>query len=669
MSALQEVRREELEAEIERLRARLAEAEETIQAIQAGDVDALVIGQGEEQRIFSLTGAERPYRALIEQMEEGAAILDRDGSIQYCNRAFADLLSSPLENAIGQMLVDCVLHEDRATYTELLSHAQSAGAHGEIRLAAAGGRAIPIFISLTPQKESGSESIGLVVMDLTERKLAERVSWSAQFVRGLIEKAPIGIAVLDEKMRYALINPVFRALAGEDDSAPAGIVQIIAPLVSQVLESGKAISVPECPVTEATQSWWKLDLVPLLDEREGSEWVLVLTEDISERKRAGDTIRQSQELLQEADRRKDEFLATLAHELRNPLAPIRTAAQLLASAKLRPEQLQWAQSLIQRQVGHMALLLDDLLDVSRITQGKLSLKLEDVAVVNVVDAAVEVARPLLDSKHHRLVVNLPAETIRLRADALRLSQIISNLLTNAAKYTDPAGHIELGGSIQGGMFCLSVKDDGIGIAPQSLSRIFEMFSQVEGALGRSDGGLGIGLALVKGLVSLHGGSIEAHSAGLGQGSQFTVRLPLPTSGATLPTASGEKAPASADSRRRVLLVDDNKDAADALAMLLEFDGQEVRVAYSARAALSIAQTFRPDVALLDIGMPDMNGYELARTLRQTSWGRSLFLIALTGWGQEDDRLRATQAGFDHHLTKPVDPQAVERLLNSAPVRD
>jgi PAS domain S-box-containing protein len=668
-------RREELEAEVASLRVRLAEAEETIEAIQTGQVDALVIHGAEGQRIFSLTGAERPYRALIEQMGEGAAILDRDGSIQYCNRAFADLLSSSLETVIGQMFVDRVLNADQPTFMALLRQAHRLGAHGEIQLALPAGGAVPVFLSLTPLKESDSDSIALVAMDLTERKQAERVSWSAQFVRGLIEKAPIGIAVVDRKLRYTLSNPVFRTLVGEQipsgavpdlSAAPApGIVQIIAPLASQVLGEGRAISVPECPVPGSMQSWWKLDLVPLFDEGEGSASVLILTEDITERRRAEETIRRSEELLREADRRKDEFLATLAHELRNPLAPIRTAARLLGSAKLGPQQLQWAQNLIQRQVGHMGLLLDDLLDVSRITQGKLVLKLEQVALTSIVDAAVEVARPLLDSKHHSFAVTLPPEVITVNADPLRLSQVISNLLTNAAKYTDPAGHIELTGSIQREMLCLSVKDDGIGIAPQSLERIFQMFSQVEAALGRSDGGLGIGLALVKGLVSLHGGTIEAHSAGQGLGSEFTVRLPILVAKPEAEVDHNRDVPVSDQGRSRVLLADDNKDAADALGMLLEFSGHEVRVVYNGRSALSLAQTFRPDLAILDIGMPEMNGYELARSLRRMPWGRSITLIALTGWGQDDDRLRATQAGFDHHLTKPVDPETVERLLVSA----
>jgi PAS domain S-box-containing protein len=385
--------------------------------------------------------------------------------------------------------------------------------------------------------------------------------------------------------------------------------------------------------------------------------------DMEEAKQTEVQLRATEAALRDADQRKDLFLATLAHELRNPLAPIRTAAQILGSPRLAPQQLQWAQHVIQRQVGHMALLLDDLLDISRITQGKLELKTERVRLTDVVDSAVEEARPLLDSKNHQLTVTLPSEELTLNADPLRLSQILSNLLTNAAKYTDPAGHIDLSGGVQNGTLCLSVKDDGIGIAPQALARIFEMFSQIDGASARSEGGLGIGLALVKGLLELHGGTIEARSDGPGHGSEFIVCLPLNASAPAEAPATDVDAPPVATEGRRVMVADDNKDAADALAMLLELAGHEVRVAHCGRAALALAQTFRPDVAIIDIGMPDLSGYEVAKELRRESWGTGIYLIALTGWGQDGDRQRANDAGFDRHMTKPVESGALEALLS------
>lgn len=371
---------------------------------------------------------------------------------------------------------------------------------------------------------------------------------------------------------------------------------------------------------------------------------------------------EAQQELQEADRRKDEFLATLSHELRNPLAPIRNAADVLATGGLTPEKSQWACGVIRRQAARMAGLLDDLLEIARISEGKLSLSLQQVSFASVVDAAIEVARPSLDRKNHRFNVSLPAEAIILRADPLRLSQVFSNLLTNAAKYTDPGGHIELIGRLESGRLCVSVKDNGIGIPPEELTTVFSLFSQLEAANARAEGGMGIGLALTKGLVELHGGTIEARSAGRGYGSEFIVRLPLAEE---LP--AGEPAPEAGKSGaigrgRRVLVADDNQDAADSLSAILTMAGHEVRVAYDGLTAVSVAQAFRPHVALLDIGMAGLDGYAVASALRKQSWGPDILIIALTGRGQEEDKRQAQAAGFDVHLTKPVDPEQIRSLL-------
>jgi PAS domain S-box-containing protein len=378
-----------------------------------------------------------------------------------------------------------------------------------------------------------------------------------------------------------------------------------------------------------------------------------------------DTDRKAAELaLREADRRKDVFLATLAHELRNPLAPIRNAAQILGSENLQSNQVQWAQGVIQRQVKHMAWLLDDLLDVARITQGKLQLKKELLTLNSVVDTAVEAVRPLLDSKAQHFTATLPSTPVTLLADPLRFPQVLSNLLTNAAKYTDAGGHITLGGEVRDGELWLSVKDTGIGLPADALESIFEMFSQIEGGATRAEGGLGIGLALVKGILGLHGGTVEARSAGIGRGSEFIVRVPTARAEAhELPIPD---TPAPARRGRRILLADDNQDAADTLAMILEMAGHEVRVVHEGRAALSSAQTFRPDTALLDIGMPQVSGYEVAEALRREPWGKDILMIATTGWGQESDRQRSIKAGFDRHLTKPIDPDELIALLSGQP---
>jgi signal transduction histidine kinase/CheY-like chemotaxis protein len=370
--------------------------------------------------------------------------------------------------------------------------------------------------------------------------------------------------------------------------------------------------------------------------------------------------------LREADRRKDEFLATLAHELRNPLAPIRHAARMLESKAIGETQQKWARDVISRQVRRMALLLDDLLDVSRITQGRLELKLETVSLESIVDAAVELARPLLEAKHHALQIELPPTAIMLNVDPLRMSQSLANLLTNSAKYTDAQGRIVVRAKLLEQELVLSVSDNGIGFAPGTAANLFEMFSQASAAVARSEGGLGIGLALVKGLITLHGGRIEAHSPGLGQGSEFAIHLPRTlVSAAAMQPARAAPAAAQADAQAwRIVVADDNRDAADSLAMLLATHGYQVTVGYDGAQALQITQAAAPHVAILDIGMPDMTGYEVATRIRAAAWGRHVCLIAMTGWGQEDDKARASAAGFDHHLTKPVDPDDVERLLQA-----
>jgi signal transduction histidine kinase len=373
---------------------------------------------------------------------------------------------------------------------------------------------------------------------------------------------------------------------------------------------------------------------------------------------------QSMEALKAADRRKDEFLAVLSHELRNPLAPIRNAAQILGNPRLEPQQLAQAQGIIDRQVTQLAGLLDDLLDLARSTQGKLQLRRQRVELTTVVDAAVEVARPIIDRKSHELTVQLPdVEMIALDADALRASQIVSNLLTNAAKYTKPGGHIELSASVDGEMLRVSVADDGIGIPPHALERIFSMFAQGEGAGEHSEGGLGIGLALTKRLVELHGGTIEARSAGVGCGSTFSVRLPLARASSPRSTPSHDL-PAAAAAGGRLLIADDNRDAADSLAVLLGLSGHVVRVAYGGRAAVALAQAFRPEVAIIDLAMPELDGYSVAQQLRQEPWGRGIRLVALSARGREEDKRRAHAAGFEAHLTKPVDPDKLNILLRA-----
>ncbi len=381
-----------------------------------------------------------------------------------------------------------------------------------------------------------------------------------------------------------------------------------------------------------------------------------ITRDITESKRA-------EAALRETDKRKDEFLATLAHELRNPLAPIRQAALISKASAASEPQKAWSHDVIERQVRHMSLLLDDLLDISRVTRGTLELRPETTELKSVIEAAIETSRPLIDAKRHELSVAAPQKPVEIYADPLRLAQILSNLLTNAAKYTDPEGRIELRVEDAADGVTIAVTDSGIGISAEAATHVFDMFSQVKSTQDRSEGGLGIGLALTKGLVELHQGRIDVRSAGPGFGSEFVVWLPKHAALAgqkAVPVAARAAPPES----RRILIADDNRDAADSLAVLLSIDGHEVRVVHSGRAALAAFAEFQPEVVLLDIGMPDISGYEVAKSVRRGSAGGGATLIAVTGWGQDRDKAHALEAGFDHHFTKPVDPGRINEILRS-----
>jgi PAS domain S-box-containing protein len=373
--------------------------------------------------------------------------------------------------------------------------------------------------------------------------------------------------------------------------------------------------------------------------------------------------RETEKALRIADQRKDEFLATLAHELRNPLAPLRTGLQIMRLAREDPGKLDRARELMERQLGYVIHLIDDLMDITRITHGKLNLRTQVIAVGAVVESAVEMARPMIDAEGHTLTVELPQNILWVNGDPVRLAQILTNLLINAAKYTEPGGRINLQADFDNKGVTIRVSDNGIGLSADALDEVFEMFTQSRTLL-RAPQGLGIGLALARALVRMHGGHISAASPGPGKGSTFTVTLPLADHG-------GEaRSPAPADEMlrtttpRRILIADDNLDAAEALALLLRMSGDEVCTAKDGLEALQQATDFHPDVVLLDIGMPRMDGLEAARRLRQQPWAKKVLILAMTGWGQESDRQRSKEAGIDYHLVKPVDPLALRHLLTN-----
>jgi PAS domain S-box-containing protein len=481
-----------------------------------------------------------------------------------------------------------------------------------------------------------------------------------------------GVIVTDAESRVTLLNPVAQALTEWNEEAIGRpleeVFHIINEQTRQPVESPVQRAIRENRIVglanhtvliarDGAEQPIDDSAAPIRDHEGAIIGVVLVFRDVTERRR-------QEQALKEADRRKDEFLAILAHELRNPLAPIRNAIELLQRADGDPVITSQARSMLERQVRQMVRLVDDLLDISRISRGKLQLRRERLPLAAVVQSAVETSRPLIEARAHELTLGLPPEPVVVDGDPTRLAQVISNLLNNAAKYTERGGHIWLSVERQGSRALISVRDTGIGIPAEHLPHIFDMFSQVAPTLERSQGGLGIGLALVRGLVALHGGSIEARSSP-GKGSELIVRLPVvEESGQLPPEQTTEGRPAQSQAQLRVLIVDDNRDAVDSLAMMLRMAGHEIQTAHDGVEAVQAAASFRPDVAVLDIGMPKMNGYEAARLIREQPWGQAMVLVALTGWGQEEDRRRATEAGFHYHLTKPVEPADLEKLLAS-----
>jgi PAS domain S-box-containing protein len=415
------------------------------------------------------------------------------------------------------------------------------------------------------------------------------------------------------------------------------------------LERNSVLQTERQSAADGNHAWYHIVASPL----EGN--IAVWFADITQRKR------HERELL-EADRRKDEFLATLAHELRNPLAPIRQAARIARNESATEAQKRWSNNVIERQVQHMSLLLDDLLDVARITHGTLQLRRQPTDLLSFLGAAIETARPIIDERRHQLHVDVPAD-LRVNGDPLRLAQVLSNLLTNAAKYTNPEGTIRVLARRLHDDIAISVEDSGIGIAAEDLPKVFGMFTQLRTAQEHAAGGLGIGLALAKGIVEMHGGRIEATSSGPGHGSRFTVRLPAMAEAVAPAKAAARALDGHAAPNKRILLADDNRDAAESLAIILRLEGHEVELAHDGVAALQAFTAGRPDVALLDIGMPRASGYEVAKQIRAAPNGKDILLIAITGWAQDADKSQSRAAGFDHHLTKPIEPEALIGLLN------
>jgi PAS domain S-box-containing protein len=620
--------------------------------------------------------AQARLAAIVKSSQDAIISKTLDSIIRTWNAGAEQIFGYTAEEVVGKSIT-LIIPPERLDEEDMILGQISRGEpieHFETIRVAKDGRRLHISLTVSPVRDAEGRIIGAskVARDVTERKQAEKALQASELrFRTLTAHAPVGIFMSDLKGNCLFVNECWCDMAGLSfhEALGQGWVRALHPDDKErvvhdwyaAAEAGQQFNdeyrfrTPEGKVT-----WIHGKAVGICDD-EGdtgrvSGYIGTLT-DITER-------REAVEALQEADRRKDEFLALLAHELRNPLAPLRNGLQVIRLASSDPKVVVKTRDMMDRQLSHMVRLIDDLLDVSRISLGKMELRRSRVLLADVVSSAVETARPALEAAGHELTVSLPPEPIPLDADVTRLAQVFGNLLNNSSKYTDHGGRIWLTANRDGDQVRVTVQDTGIGIPASALPNIFDMFSQVDRSIERSTGGLGIGLALVKGLVEMHGGMVQAESPGEGKGSIFTVRLPILRDRAE--SSLGEPAEAGADSaagsKRRILVVDDNRDSADSMALMLQLLGNEIRTAHDGLEAVALAEQFRPQVILMDIGMPRLSGYEATRRIREQPWGRGMAIIALTGWGQDVDRARSREAGCDSHLVKPVDLTGLEKLL-------
>jgi PAS domain S-box-containing protein len=502
----------------------------------------------------------------------------------------------------------------------------------------------------------------------------ETFAQSERRFRDTFSHAAIGIAHVGLDGRWLLANPKLCAIVGysEDELRQRTFQDITLPedldadlaLMRKMLAGELATYTLEKRYVrkDGSRVWINLSVALVRDEACQPQHFVAVIEDISARKQREEEQRRQAELWLETDRRKNDFLAVLAHELRNPLAPIRNALQFMRLKGPVDPDLVRARDMIERQTQQLTNLVDDLLDVTRISRGKVRLKKEIHDITTIINHAVETSRPLIEARKHTLTIAHAPQPMQVEADPARLAQILCNLLNNAAKYTAEGGQIFLTVQREGNEAVVRIEDTGIGIPADMLAWVFELFTQVDHSLARSQGGLGIGLTLVRSLVEMHGGSVEAHSDGPGRGSEFVVRLPILAENPADNPPAAPPASGAPSTRRRVLVVDDNRDAAESLTLLLQLLGHEVRTAFDGETALATAQAWDPEIALLDIGLPGMDGYEVARRLRGGLLRQPCLLVALTGYGREEHRQRSLNAGFDLHFVKPVDSSALRDLL-------
>jgi PAS domain S-box-containing protein len=629
------------------------------------------------------------FRITLASIGDAVIATNADGKVTFLNAVAQTLTGWTQEEARGTLLAEVfklVNEKTRQTVdnpaARALQEGVVVGLANHTLLIAKNGSETCIDDSAAPIRDESGRVIGVVLVfrDVTERRQTEiaetRLRESGECFRFLAESMP-------QKMFTATPD-------GDVDYFNQQWTEFTGLSFEQIKDWGWTQFIHPDDVDENVRSWqhsidtgepfqmehrfrgadgvyrWHLSRARAMRDGDGRVvmWIGSNT-DIDDVKRA-------EESLREADRRKDEFLATLAHELRNPLAPIRNGLQIMRLAGDDGQSFASVRDMMERQLGQMIRLVDDLLDLSRIDRGKIELRKEQLNAAAVIEAALETSRPLIEAARHQLVVHLPADPLWVMGDLIRLAQVVSNLLNNSAKYTPEGGHLWLTVERRDDQALIRVRDDGMGIPADMLPRIFEMFTQVDRNLKQAQGGLGIGLTLVRRLIEMHGGTVEATSEGAGRGCEFVASLPLVSVQQTADRNGQREDESTNDPKppaRRILVVDDNKDSADSLGMVLRVMGNEVRTAYDGPSALETAKEFRPAVVLLDIGLPGMSGHEVARKMRETPEVQEALLIAQTGWGQEEDRLRSTEAGFDAHLVKPLDLAALQSLLAKLDLED
>ncbi|BBA34727.1 multi-sensor hybrid histidine kinase [Methylocaldum marinum] len=618
---------------------------------------------------------------------DAAVVTDPEGRIELFNPPAQSLTGWPEKEARGQPLENVfrIVNEQTRKPVEnpvakVLRTGAVVGLANHTVLIARDGREVPISDCAAPIRGTDGQLLGVILIfrdDTDSRRAAAALRESETLYRAIGESIPFGAWICEPNGDVRYLSDSFLQMTGMalDEHVQANWASRVhpddlQPIVDHWSHCVKTGSFWDCEYrirsAEGPYRWILSRGVPIRNAEDKVTAWAGMNLDITQMRQLQDELIRKTEELTAADRQKDEFLATLAHEMRNPLAPIMSAVQILYRTDGTGPQYAWARDVIDRQTRHLTRLVDDLLDVSRISRGKVTLNKQPLELAAIVNHAMETSRPLIQAHGHSISTSLPSEPVWIEGDLIRIAQVVSNLLNNAAKYSEPNRQVWLTAAKENGLAVIRVRDAGLGISPEVLPRIFDLFAQADRSLDRSKGGLGIGLSLVKKLVDLHGGSVEAKSEGIGKGSEFIVRLPLLSDGATEPSAV--KPAAAGDDQveqhaaLRVLVVDDNADVVEGLSMLLELEGCEVERAAEGPAALAIAQKFAPDVVLLDIDLPVMDGCEVAQKLRVIPETRHSLLLAISGFGRDQDLSRCIAAGFDHHFVKPVRLEDIIRLI-------